>query len=89
MQQVREYEPDMPDDAILVLLSARPEVIRERMRAEPHPHQLVPESDVEEILDAFAADYGESTIGRKFEIDTSDLTREQLLAKFLELADAP
>ena len=88
VQQVREYEPDMPDDAILVLLSARPEVIRRRMEAEPHPHQLVPESDVEEVLDAFAAEYGESTIGRKFAIDTSDLTREQLLARFLELADA-
>ena len=88
-QHVREYEPDMPDDAILVQLSARPEIIRKRMRAEPHPHQLVPDSDVEEVLDAFAAEYGESTIGRKFEIDTSDLTREQLLARFLELADAP
>ena len=38
-QHVREYEPDMPDDAILVQLSARPEIIRKRMRAEPHPHQ--------------------------------------------------
>lgn len=85
-QPVREYEPDMPDSTILVHLHATPERIRQRMQDAPHPHQLVPANDTEQILDAFAQEVRQSWIRRKITIDTSDLTPEALLDRFLELS---
>ena len=82
--QVREYEPDLPRDTILVHLYARPDVIRSRMVSTPHPHPLVPSADVEEILDRFAEEIRLSWMKRKFAIDTSNLTPESLLEAFLE-----
>lgn len=82
--EVREYEPEMPDDLILVHLHARPDVIRQRMASAPHPHQLVPAAAVEEILERFRQEVGKSWIPRRFDIDTSDLAPVQLLAAFLE-----
>jgi len=82
--EIREYEPDMPDDVILVHLQATPEAIRARMATAPHPHPLVPAEDVPEILEAFQQELKQSWIRRKFAIDTTDLTPTQLLDTFLE-----
>ena len=82
--KVREYEPDLPEDAILVHLYAEPEVIRGRMASDPHPHSLVPHEDVPEVLAQFEDEIRQSWIRRKFKIDTSDLSPEQLLETFLE-----
>ncbi|MBT3345625.1 MAG: hypothetical protein HN712_18545 [Gemmatimonadetes bacterium] len=85
-QEVREYEPDMPDSVILVHLHATPEQIRQRMQSAPHPHQLVLAEDVEVILDAFADQVRRSWIRRKITIDTTDLTPSNLLDSFLKLS---
>lgn len=85
-QEVRQYEPELPDDVILVHLHARPEVIRQRMKNAPHPQPLVPSSDVEEILECFQEEVRKSWIRRRFDIDTSDLSPEQLLTTFHERA---
>ena len=53
------------------------------METAPHPRQLVPPEDVEIILDRFDEEVGQSWIHRKFAIDTSDLTPEELLDTFL------
>ena len=82
-QPVREYEPDMPDNTMLVHLHAQPNVILERMEVSPHPHQLVPADDVSDILEAFAVEVRQSWIRRKVTIDTSDMTPEGLLDEFL------
>ena len=82
--QIREYEVDLPKDTILVHLHARPDVIRKRMQDAPHPHGLVPEGDVEDVLDHFKDEVRLSWIKRKFDIDTSDLSPEQLLGTFLD-----
>jgi len=82
--QIREYEPDLPGDVILVHLHATPAVIRSRMESAPHPHQLVPSEDVEQILDRFAEEVRLSWIKRKFAIDTSELTPASLLDTFLD-----
>lgn len=82
--EVREYEPELPDDLILVHLHARPEVIRQRMESAPHPQPLVPSCDVDEILERFDQEVRQSWIHRHFEIDTSQLSPEQLLATFFE-----
>jgi hypothetical protein len=85
-QPVREYEPEMPADTILVHLSARPEVIRQRMAETPHPHSLVPQEDVEEVLAAFDQEVRASWIRRRIAIDTTELTPATLLERFLELS---
>ena len=82
--EIREYEPKFPDDTILVHLHAAPEVIRSRMTVAPHPHQLVPSQDVEEILDRFETEVRSSWIQRRFAIDTSELTPRSLLESFLK-----
>ena len=82
--QIREYEPDLPNDVILVHLHATSDVIRSRMKADPHPHQLVPSDDVDEILDRYVEEVRLSWIKRKFAIDTSKLTPESLLQAFLD-----
>jgi hypothetical protein len=81
---VRQYEPEMPDDTILVHLKAAPQVIAARMQAEPHEHSLVRKQDIQTVLDRFHAGYHASWIQNKFEIDTSNLTPAALLQEFLD-----
>jgi len=81
---VREYEPEMPDDTILVHLTATADVVRARMQSAPHPHQLVPSEDVAEILERFEDEVRHSWIKHKIKIDSSHLTPEKLLSAFLE-----
>lgn len=77
------YEAEFPPDAILVLLTARPEVIRKRMQEAPHEFPIVPEADVPMVLDRFEQAYRASWVRQKVRIDTSDLTPDQLLQTFL------
>ncbi len=78
------YEAEFPSDAILVLLTAPPEVIEKRMREAPHGHPIVPAKDVQMVLDRFEAAYRASWVHHKLRIDTSDLAQAQLLQKFLD-----
>jgi hypothetical protein len=80
----RRIEPDMPPDTLLLLLTARPDVIRRRMATAPHRYSLVQPDEVEEISRLFEAEYRASWIERRFTLDTSDLTPETLLTTFLE-----
>ena len=81
---VREYEPEMPADTILVHLTARADVIRTRMQQNPHSHTLINDGDIPMLLDKFQQKYRESWIKQKFEIDTSALTPAGLLQQFLD-----
>src|SRR5262249_16289448 len=40
-------------DTVLVLLKASADVIRQRMRQDPHPHSILKEGDVEQVLECF------------------------------------
>jgi hypothetical protein len=82
--QIREYEQELPDDVILVHLHARADIIRQRMESAPHPVPLVPKADVDEILERFQEEVRLSWISRRFDIDTSDLSPQQLLGAFQE-----
>lgn len=81
---VREYEVEMPPDTILVHLTARPEVIQARMQNSPHQHTLIKEADIPMLLAQFRQKFRESWLKEKLEIDTSDLTPDQLLQSFLD-----
>ena len=82
----RKYEKEIPQDSILVLLKASPEVIRDRMRRDPHPSSLVPPEDVETVQQLFDSQYADSWIKHKVLIDTSDLQPENILKAFFEVA---
>jgi hypothetical protein len=86
VSDTRRYESEMPADSILVHLKARPEIIAKRMDKNPHPQSLVQKDHIADVLDHFARECRASWIGRKMELDTSDLTPEQLLAAFFERA---
>jgi hypothetical protein len=80
----RKVETSLPDDTILLLLSARPEIIRQRMRQAPHEYPVVPADDVEAVSKEFLQEYNASWIQRKLHIDTSDLTPEGLFTTFMQ-----
>ena len=84
VENPQSWEKDMPADVILVHLTARPDVIKQRMKDDPHEYPIVPESDIEEVQAAFSEEFGKSFLKRKFQIDTSDLNADTLLDAFLE-----
>ena len=75
---------EMAPDTVLVLLTCAPDVIRKRMKADPHTNSLVQDGDVERVLGRFAEEYERSLINNKFTIDTSTATPEECGAEFLE-----
>ena len=77
-EEVMQHAPD----TVLVLLRARPEVIAQRMREQPHERPVVQEKDIEHVLQRFEEEYRDSLIRKKFALDTSDATVEQTLAEF-------
>lgn len=81
--EIRQYEEEMPQNAILVHLTARPEVIQKRMAADPHEYSLIREEDIPALLDRFQEEFDASLIPNKLQIDTSDLTPGALLQTFL------
>ena len=81
----RFYERPLPPDVILVHLFARPEVIAARMEADPHDFEVIDKADIPELLEQFSQSYRQSFLFNRFEIDTSDLNGEELLARFLTL----
>ena len=88
----RRIEHDIMKDApdtILVLLTAHPEVIKERMGRDPMPRDqkgrrpgVLREEDVEHVLARFQEEFAASLIRRKFAIDNSDLSPEETLSEF-------
>jgi hypothetical protein len=80
----RALEHSFPRDTILLLLKARPEVIRRRMQESPHQYPIVPAEDVEAVGGEFEDEYRRSSLNRKFVIDTSETTPAQLMERFKE-----
>ena len=89
----RHIEQDIMKDApdtIMVLLTARPEVIKERMRRDPMPRDqkgrrpgVLREEDVEHALQRFQEEFGASLIRKRFVIDNSELSPEETLSEFI------
>ena len=71
-------------DTVLLLLTASPETIRERMRANPHPMGLVKDEDVEEVLQSFEHEFSKSILRYRFSLDTSNATVQETLDQFVE-----
>lgn len=80
----QSWEKDMPSDVILAMLTARPEVIEKRMADAPHEFAVVPANDIQTVLDAFQQEFRASWLMKKFQIDTSELSPDDLLPAFLD-----
>ena len=81
--EIREYEEEMPKNAILVHLTATPEVIQKRMETDLHEYSLIKKEDIPMLLDGFQQEFDASLIPNKIQIDTSDLAPAELLQTFL------
>jgi len=79
----RELEKELPGDTILVLLTASPEVIANRMDADPHEYQVIKRDDIPSLLEKFDQEFQASTIHAKIQINTNELPPEEVLEKFL------
>ena len=77
-QRILQFRPD----AVLILVEAAPDAIRKRMAESPHPYPVVPESDVEHIIQRFQEEYDHSLIRQKFKLDTSTATVAESVADF-------
>ena len=77
-QRILHFRPD----AVLILVEAAPDVIRKRMAESPHPYPVVPEEDVEHILQRFEEEYENSLIQQKFTLDTSTDSVAETVAEF-------
>ena len=75
---------EMAPDTVLVLVKASPEVIAKRKKENPHPHDLVQENDIEQVLSRFQEEYDASLLRKRMIIDTSNATVEESLAEFVE-----
>ena len=71
-------------ETVLVLLKAAPDVVRQRMRDDPHEHQVIRDEDVERVLARFEEEFQWSVIRNKFDIDTSAKAPEETLGEFTE-----
>ncbi len=85
VKYTRRLETNMPEDTILVLLAAEPDVIRNRMEAVPHRYQLVQPAEVEEVQAQFEAEFRASWLKRRTRLDTTDLKPEGILDRFFEV----
>ena len=79
-QRITRFRPD----AVLILVQAAPEAIRQRMAESPHPYPVVPDGDVEHIIQRFEEEYEHSLIRHKFTLDTSNATVAESVAEFAD-----
>ncbi len=77
-QRILQFRPD----AVLILVEAAPDVIRQRMAESPHPYPVVPAGDVERIIQRFEEEFGNSLIRQKFKLNTSTATVAESVAEF-------
>ncbi len=79
-QRIVRFRPD----AVLILVQAAPDVIRKRMAENLHAYPVVPDGDVEHIIQRFEEEYGNSLIRHKFTLDTSNATVSESVAEFVD-----
>jgi hypothetical protein len=71
-------------DAVLVLLEASPDVIRRRMRENPHQDGVLKEEHIELVIDRFREGFKYSLMTTKLTLDTSTSTVDDTLAEFVD-----
>jgi len=70
-------------DTILVHVKADADVIRKRMKENPHKFSLLQDKDIETVLAGFAHHYEVSFLRHKFDIDTSSSSIGESICEFV------
>ena len=78
-----EYGPG----TTLVHLNATPEVIRSRMKKDPHQRAILQDKDVEYVLDRFSKAFHDSVYYNLVEIDTSNAIPDEVLDEWVDKMD--
>jgi hypothetical protein len=87
--ETRVLEDRLPD-IVLVHISASDEAIAARMRAQPHPYQIIKEKDIPDLKRRFEEEVEASLFcwgGRRIDLDTTDKTPQQSLDEVLERSE--
>ena len=71
-------------ETVLVLVKASSDVIRKRMREQPHHRGVLQEPDIEYVIERFDDEFKRSLLSRKITLDTTDKTPEETLDDFIE-----
>ena len=79
-QRIVRFRPD----AVLILVQAAPDVIRQRMAENSHAYPVVLDGDIEHIIQRFEEEYEPSLIRHKFTLDTSNATVAESVAEFAD-----
>mgnify|MGYP001461916106 CR=1 FL=1 len=69
-------------DTVLVHVKASADVIRKRLKENPHKFSLLQDKDIETVLTGFAHHYEVSFLRHKFEIDTSTSSIGESICEF-------
>ena len=81
-RQVEKTMLAMAPETVLVLVKASADVIRRRMKEDPHPNGVLKEQDIEFVIDRFDEEYKYSLISKKFTLDTGTATVKVAMAEF-------
>jgi hypothetical protein len=71
-------------DIVLVHVKASSDVIRQRMRQDPHLNAVLKDDDVEHVLSRFEEEFDSSAIPRKLVLDTGVATVDDTIYQFAE-----
>ncbi len=82
-RHVEETMVERAPDTVLVLCQASPDVIRRRMRENPHPNAVVQDKDVEMVVKRFEEEYELSRFQNKITVDTGTKDVEESLREFV------
>ena len=83
----RHYEEQMlkrGPDSVLVLCQASGDVIRRRMKENPHKNGVLQEKDIDLVVGRFEEEYEKSLLKSKFTVDTGTKAVDDSLAEFVE-----
>ena len=82
-RHVEERILEMAPDSIVVLCQAAPDVIRRRMKENPHKGSLLQEKDTEFVVGRFEEEYERCLFKNKITVDTGTKTVDASLAEFV------
>ena len=85
--RAREWDEELlacAPDMVLVLVTADPSAVAQRMAATPRARGILKERDIPFVLDRFQEEFEASLIERKFTLDTSSSTPRRTLTQFVD-----
>ena len=86
-ERARAWDAEMlsaAPDTVLVLVTAAADTIRRRLRASPRPRGILKADDVSLVLARFDEEYESSLVARRFTLDTTEPTADEILNEFVE-----